>query len=573
MDRFSALVIHTAILALSHDARLWTRFDNGDNLLFTRDDFESPEHSELFAELEKSGDEQVVNQARVLRAACTEAHSFTPELADAARLGRALAPTVSKGPKPEPAAPPPRAGGENAALRRKNHARQRGQQRLALQQAQVQAAAPSGNTPSWLASLMTTPAQGGGTARPSGANSAPTAGSGGPSPNSGAFSLGQSWKRNVRATGAGGTPSSAPGSSGFGRRAALFVLSQLVAYAIDPLLLLLSLSVWFGIHLANVSRRQPGGSTGTVTPGTASRTAANAPTTLTFSLDSRLLAVGGDRRASVFEAGSGKPVGTLAPQNSPIVGIVAAGKDRFLAACGDGTVRVFDSGGDMARTWRLARIFCAAASDDGQLVAFGTGGRLIKVCAADGSAQGSLRGHNSEVHALAFTRDRQHLVSGSADHTVRVWSIANRSCEHVLLGHNQSVEAVAVSGDGRLVAAGATDGRVCIWDAPRGKLLQQVDTAAGGVHALAFSPDAASLFAGGAGKSIHCIDPATGGIAGKVAGHTAAVTGLAVSGDGSRIASVDSHGTVVAWTHRRKSAGITSVTRASKAAAGSANSP
>ena len=51
LDRYSALVIYTAIAALVSAPGLWSRYDNEDNLLFTPDDHLDPANSSLFREL------------------------------------------------------------------------------------------------------------------------------------------------------------------------------------------------------------------------------------------------------------------------------------------------------------------------------------------------------------------------------------------------------------------------------------------------------------------------------------------------------------------------------------------
>jgi formylglycine-generating enzyme required for sulfatase activity len=57
VDRFPVLAIYVAIRALMIGGRpLWDRYDNGDNLLFRRQDFEAPSRSLLFAELLKLPD-------------------------------------------------------------------------------------------------------------------------------------------------------------------------------------------------------------------------------------------------------------------------------------------------------------------------------------------------------------------------------------------------------------------------------------------------------------------------------------------------------------------------------------
>jgi hypothetical protein len=72
VDCFPLLVISTAIRALMVGGRpLWDRYDNGDNLLFGRQDFAAPTKSMLIAELLKLGDptlrllaEQLIDAAR-----------------------------------------------------------------------------------------------------------------------------------------------------------------------------------------------------------------------------------------------------------------------------------------------------------------------------------------------------------------------------------------------------------------------------------------------------------------------------------------------------------------------------
>ena len=51
IDRFSAIVIHTGLLALSVAPQLWARYDTGENLLFSQADFADADRSPLLAEL------------------------------------------------------------------------------------------------------------------------------------------------------------------------------------------------------------------------------------------------------------------------------------------------------------------------------------------------------------------------------------------------------------------------------------------------------------------------------------------------------------------------------------------
>lgn len=51
IDRFSAIVIYTALKAISVDPSLWKKYDNGDNILFKGVDFVNPSNSQLIRDL------------------------------------------------------------------------------------------------------------------------------------------------------------------------------------------------------------------------------------------------------------------------------------------------------------------------------------------------------------------------------------------------------------------------------------------------------------------------------------------------------------------------------------------
>jgi hypothetical protein len=81
LDRFSSLVIYTALVALSADRSLWPRFNDGENLLFRVHDFTSNGHSELFRAL--LANNATSGLAEVLLAACQMPVEQVPTLEQA----------------------------------------------------------------------------------------------------------------------------------------------------------------------------------------------------------------------------------------------------------------------------------------------------------------------------------------------------------------------------------------------------------------------------------------------------------------------------------------------------------
>lgn len=78
LDRFSGLVVYTALLALAERPSLWERYSTGENLLFQAGDFHAPRDSPLFAELGEM--EAVRPLAEALARACYLEPEAAPSL-------------------------------------------------------------------------------------------------------------------------------------------------------------------------------------------------------------------------------------------------------------------------------------------------------------------------------------------------------------------------------------------------------------------------------------------------------------------------------------------------------------
>ncbi|KAI6005750.1 WD40 repeat-like protein [Pisolithus albus] len=103
---------------------------------------------------------------------------------------------------------------------------------------------------------------------------------------------------------------------------------------------------------------------------------------------------------------------------------------------------------------------------------------------ATGELLQSLDGHEGGVWALAASRDV--LVSGSTDRTVRIWNLNTGRCTHVFAGHTSTVrclaivrpEAIDIEGEGgvvtrekwpkrSLIVTGSRDHSLRVWTLPR----------------------------------------------------------------------------------------------------------
>ena len=92
LDRFSGLVIYTALRACAHRPSLWDRYDTGENLLFRDADFYAPSESPLMDDL--AALEAVEDEVEALRTACYVEPAEVPPLSDV-RAGRVEPSAVS----------------------------------------------------------------------------------------------------------------------------------------------------------------------------------------------------------------------------------------------------------------------------------------------------------------------------------------------------------------------------------------------------------------------------------------------------------------------------------------------
>ncbi|KDE08104.1 hypothetical protein MVLG_01586 [Microbotryum lychnidis-dioicae p1A1 Lamole] len=96
------------------------------------------------------------------------------------------------------------------------------------------------------------------------------------------------------------------------------------------------------------------------------------------------------------------------------------------------------------------------------VVSVGTDGRVC-TWEANSFKLRSTGKHEDAVTSLAFSPNTTTFVTGSADHTLKIWDYRRGTCEKTLLGHRDVVHACSVSQDGRLVVSAGEDGEVKVF--------------------------------------------------------------------------------------------------------------
>ncbi len=134
--------------------------------------------------------------------------------------------------------------------------------------------------------------------------------------------------------------------------------------------------------------------------------------------------------------------------------------------------------------------------------------------------------HNNSITGLCFSPDGRTLASSSRDGTARLWEMATARVQHTLRAHPSGwVNAVAFSPDGKTLATGSSSGLVIhpkdhlnrgesgaikLWDARTGQEQARIEGSSGTVKTLAFSGDGSRLASADSDGSVRVWEAATG---------------------------------------------------------------
>ncbi len=173
-----------------------------------------------------------------------------------------------------------------------------------------------------------------------------------------------------------------------------------------------------------------------------------------------------------------------------------------------------------------------AVTGDGRAVS-GSWDHTVRVWdLSSGRCTAVLEGHTGWVRGVAVTADGR-AVSGSEDRTLRVWDLSSGRCTAVLRGHTDNVAGVAVTGDGRAVS-GSWDGTLRVWDLSSGRCTAVLEGHTGWVAGVAVTGDGRAV-SGSRDRTLRVWDLSSGRCTAVLEGHTDNVTGVAVTGDGRAV--------------------------------------
>ncbi|MFH0821369.1 MAG: ankyrin repeat domain-containing protein, partial [Pseudomonadota bacterium] len=121
---------------------------------------------------------------------------------------------------------------------------------------------------------------------------------------------------------------------------------------------------------------------------------------------------------------------------------------------------------------------------------------------APDAAASTLIGHSGAVLCVAVTYDGVHVLSGSADCTLRLWNITDGTCIRTFAGHQGPVTSVCPTLDGRYGLSAGKDKTLKVWDLESGNCLRSFEGHTGNITRAVLSTDGMTALSADEGGTV-----------------------------------------------------------------------
>ncbi|MBZ4218648.1 MAG: protein kinase, partial [Chlorobium sp.] len=161
----------------------------------------------------------------------------------------------------------------------------------------------------------------------------------------------------------------------------------------------------------------------------------------------------------------------------------------------------------------------------------------------------SFEGHRYGVASVSLSADGSYAISGSYDHTLKLWDMSTGQCLRTFVGHSDSVNSVSLSADGKY-AISAVGSMLELWEVATGQSIRSFDGLNGwvpdtigdggefvspriAVYSVCLSADGRYALSGGTDDMLKLWEVSTGQCLRTFEGHSNGVRSVSFSADGS----------------------------------------
>ncbi|KAL8280696.1 hypothetical protein RQP46_007019 [Phenoliferia psychrophenolica] len=190
-----------------------------------------------------------------------------------------------------------------------------------------------------------------------------------------------------------------------------------------------------------------------------------------------ILVTGGyDNTIRFWEAWSGVCSRTLNHQEHQVNRLAISPDKRFLAAAGNGTVKLYDiatsasgSGGAnvgplVTLTGHTANVTSLAWHAEAKWLVSGSEDGTVKIWDVRTASPQRNYAHFAPVNDIALHSNQGELISCDQSGAIKIWDLGGDCCSHELLPEEDvPMRSVSVASDGSALVAGSHNGTVYVW--------------------------------------------------------------------------------------------------------------
>ncbi|XP_030748804.1 TAF5-like RNA polymerase II p300/CBP-associated factor-associated factor 65 kDa subunit 5L [Sitophilus oryzae] len=156
------------------------------------------------------------------------------------------------------------------------------------------------------------------------------------------------------------------------------------------------------------------------------------------------------------------------------------------------------------------QIYCVSLSSNNDILCTGSADHTISIYSLKKlKILKKLLGHLGPVYTIALSPDSKYLLSGSADTTARLWSLQTGRLLRVFAGHFQAITSVDFHPNTLYVATGSADRNVRLWSLQKGDPVRLFHAARKEVYSVAFGPNGYLLAAASDDKVVRVYELAS----------------------------------------------------------------
>lgn len=282
-------------------------------------------------------------------------------------------------------------------------------------------------------------------------------------------------------------------------------------------------------------------------------------TSICYSPDGSVLAVGGYRAVTLWSTKTGQPTACITHLAGPVQALAFRPDGSQLAIAGGlagypGELRVVDMKSPVAIAGtslikgHTEAVLSVAWSPDGTRIATGSQDRTARIWEwPSGKELRSFKDHGDAVTRVCFSPDGKSLYTASMDHNLRRFDVANGTLTRTFTGHNEPINAMAITLDGKRLISSGSEPNLRWWNTDTGDITNNNGGHTGPVNELSMSKDGKLLVSVSADKTARIWDVNNTGQQRSLEGSTDWVYTAAFSPDSKFTAGAGADGVVRIW--------------------------